>query len=487
MGKHITDFLLYRWRYIVGYAVIGVATTALLIVAGLLIPGGLSEIEMESVVRSGALSFDTFTPDMIVNLPYQLLQRMSIDLLGVNHFSIKLPSLILGALSILGMIILLRAWFRRNVAIITTVLVITTGQFLFLAQSGSPNIVYIFWSVWLLAAALMVSRHAKPRILWKVIVFATAALSLYTPLSIYILLALISAAALHPHLRYITRRLHKGKVSVALLVALILVAPLNYAIIKDPSIGLTLLGIPEQWPNLWQNAVQLLSQYFNFASPSNAMNLLLPVYGLGSVILLALGIFHLATTKYTARSYIISAWVILLIPILIINPRFTSITFVPALLLMAMGIYTLLRSWYQLFPRNPYARIAGLIPLAILIGGMVLSGMNRYVNTYLYDPRLAGNFSTDLRLVNKLLESEQGKIMLIVSEKETPFYTVVATHNKNVLLTPPGTASADMMVVSRAGLPSLMSHKPAVEPTQIITNSRSSEADRFYIYKSPKE
>ncbi len=486
MGKHITDFLLYRWRYIVGYAVIGLATTALLIVAGLLIPGGLSEAEMQSVVRSSALSFDTFTPDMIVNLPYQLLQRVSIDLLGVTHLSIKLPSLILGLLTILGMIILLRAWFRRNVAIIATVLVITTGQFLFVAQSGTPSIIYIFWSVWLLAAALMVSRHAKPSFLWKIVVFAAAALSLYTPLSIYILLALLSAAVLHPHLRYIIRKLPKGKTTVALLVALLLVAPLNYAIIKDPSIGLTLLGVPEQWPNLWQNALQLLSQYFNFVNPSGATNLLLPVYGLGSIILLALGVYHLATTKYTARSYIVSTWTILLIPILIINPRFTSITFVPVLLLMAMGIYTLLRSWYQLFPRNPYARIAGLIPLAILIGGLVLSGVNRYMNSYLYDPRLASNFSSDLWLVNKQLTDQKGTVALIVSDQEAPFYTVVATHKQNVTINPSDTTTAGTVIISKAAMPT-KTDKPITVPTQIVTNSRSNEADRFYIYKSAEK
>ncbi len=484
MGKHITDFLLYRWRYILGYALIGIVITGLLVVAGLLIPGGLSNGEMQSVVRSSALSFDTFEPSMIINLPYQILQRLSIDLLGVTHLSIKLPSLILGALSILGMIILLRAWFRRNVAIIATILVITTGQFLYVAQSGTPSIVYIFWSVWLLASALMVSRHARPRLFWKIAVFTTAALSLYTPLSIYILLALFSAAMLHPHLRYIIRRLSKGKLAIALLIALALVAPLNYAIIQNPSIGLSLLGIPAEWPNLWENASQLLSQYFDFISPATNMPLLLPVYGLGSLILIALGIYHLATTKYTARSYIISAWTILLIPILIINPRYTSVTFVPVLLLMAMGIYTLLRNWYQLFPRNPYARVAGLVPLAILIGGLVFSGIDRYVYGYLYNPGLANNFSKDLRLVNRQIKSQPGKVALIVSERESAFYTVVAAHHTNVAVNPINRVDIKTTIITRDAW---RANKPALDPSLIITDAKSHDADRLYIYKSEQK
>lgn len=481
MGTHITDYFLYRWRYILGYSMIGLVLLGLLVVAGLYIPGGLSQNEMNSVVSSSNLSIAAFDPSMIVNLPYKILQRGSIELFGVSNMSIKLPSLILGALSIVGMVLLLRTWFRRNVAVIATVLVITTGQFLFVAQSGTPSIVYIFWSVWLLATAMMVSRKATPRLFWKTLLCAIAALSLYTPLSIYILLALLSAVALHPHLRYLVRRLSKVKLSIALFPALLLVAPLGYAIVRNPSIGLELLGVPDQWPNLLSSSVQLLQQYFDFTAPTSGV-LMVPVYGLGSIVLIALGIFHLFTTKYTARSYIISAWVILLLPVLIVNPRYSSVTFLPALLLIAMGIHMLLKNWYQLFPRNPYARIAGLIPLAILIGGMVLSGVNRYAYGYLYDPHVADNFSRDLRIINtELADKKRGETALYVSSKEVPFYTVVATHNTDVTVNPDASTRPSTAILSRGFY---RTAKQKSEPTRILTSPRTHNADRFYIYKT---
>ena len=480
MGTHITDYFLYRWRYVLGYCLIGLVLLGLLVMAGLHIPGGLSGAEISSVVSSSSLSITAFDPSMIVNLPYKILQRGSIELFGVSNISIKLPSLILGALSIFGMVLLLRTWFRRNVAIIATVLVITTGQFLYVTQSGTPSIVYIFWSVWLLAAAMMVSRKATPRLFWKTLLCAIAALSLYTPLSIYILLALLSAVVLHPHLRYLVRRLSKVKLSIALFPALLLIAPLMYALVKDPPIGLELLGIPNQWPNLFSNTVQLLQQYFDFTAPASGV-LMIPVYGLGSIVLIALGIFHLFTTKYTARSYIISAWVILLLPILIINPRYTSVTFLPALLLIAMGIYMLLRNWYQLFPRNPYARIAGLIPLAILIGGMVLSGVNRYAYGYIYDSHVADNFSRDLRIINgELAKKDRSEIALYVSGSEAPFYTVVAAHNADLIVNPGAGSHVSTAILSREYYHTT---KPKSDPTTILTSSRTNHADRFYIYK----
>ena len=60
MGKQITDYFLYRWRYVVGYTIIGLGVVGLLLMAGLFIPGGISQSEMRSVVSSDSLSLTTY-------------------------------------------------------------------------------------------------------------------------------------------------------------------------------------------------------------------------------------------------------------------------------------------------------------------------------------------------------------------------------------------------------------------------------------------
>ncbi len=482
----MTDYWLYRQRYYIGYTLIGLTIIGLLVVAGLFIPGGLSRSEMNSVVASNAasLSIASFRPESVIDLPYHLLQRASMALFGVSNLSIKLPSLVLGALSAFGIFILLRTWFRRNIAVLTAIIVITTGQFLFVAQSGAPNIVYIFWSVWLLVCAMMISRRAKRSILWKIALFCIAALSIYTPLSIYILIALASAIVLHPHLRYLIRRLSKLKIAVGLFVALILVTPLAYAIARQPSVGLTLLGVPSGQPDIKENILQLLRQYLDFVTPSSGM-IMTPIYGLGTVILIVLGIVQLVTTKYTARSYIITAWIVLLTPVLLINPGYISITFVPVMLLVAMGISMLLTNWYRLFPRNPYARFAGLLPLTILIAGLVLSGVGRYMYGYTYDPKTAGNFTHDLQMVNQQLAiDDRGETTLLSSAEEAPFYAVVAAHNTAV------TVTNDVLLSTIQGPQTIIvthdAHKTSdtARLYRIITDSVSRDGDRLYIYKT---
>lgn len=483
MVTQITDYLLYRWRYILGYGVIVLSILGLLTVALLYIPGGLSSAEMDTVVKSSSLvpSLTDFDPQSIINLPYHLLQRASISLLGVTPLAIKLPSFILGVLSGLGILLLLRKWFKQNIAVLTTILVITTGQFMFIAQSGTPAIVYVFWPVWLLVSALMVSRKTGWTLIWKIALFGIVALSLYTPLTIYILIALLSSAILHPHLRFLIRRLPKAKLIFALFCSLILLAPLIYTIVLHPKIGLELLGIPESWPHLLANALQLIHQYFDFVTPSSG-TIMAPIYGLGTMILIALGFLRLFTTKYTARSYITIAWITMLVPVMLVSPNYINIAFVPSILLIAMGVSQLLSLWYELFPRNPYARIAGLLPLIVLIGGMVFSGVDRFMYGYLYDPKTAVNFSTDLDLVNaQLADKNRGSTHIITSPQETAFYQVVAKYNNDVqAFTAPQTQPASTIIVSRAANTAY----EGIEPWRIVASPTSQNADRFYIYKT---
>lgn len=482
MGKYITEYFFYARRYLLGYGAISLAVISLLVIAGLCVPGGLTKSEMDSVVISSSLSVESFNPEWIIDLPYHILQRLSIDTFGISDLSIKLPSLVLATISIIGILLLLRMWFKGNVALLTTVLVVTTGQLLFIAQSGTPSIMYIFTTVWLLLAALLVSRRTSHGAIWKLVLFIIVAISLYTPLSTYIILALVSAVILHPHLRYIVRRLSKVKVAFAFACALILIAPLIYAIVLQPNIGLTLLGIPKEWPHLVSNGVQILKQYFDFITPTNGA-LITPIYGLGPMLLILLGALRLATTKYTARSYIISTWVILLLPVLLLNPNFVTVTFVPVILLMAMGIDSLLGNWYRLFPRNPYARVAGLIPLSILIGGMVISGVDRYMYGYQYDPQTTSHFSHDLSLVNKELSKKgRGTTTLVPAANESAFYKAVIKHHKDVSVDATFTPAAQTIIVSRDAMP-----VTDVAPHRIITGSSSEDADRFYVYKTDQK
>jgi hypothetical protein len=486
MGKLlVTDFTTYKYRYQIGYGLILLVLITLLVVAGLYVPGGLSDAEMKSTVISSSMATANLASFTIIDLPYHLLQKASLSVFGITTFSIKLPSLLLGFISAIGMFLLLRRWFKHNIAVIASSLTIATGQFLFVSQNGTPSIMFIFWSIYLLLVAMLVVRNARHSTLWTFAFFIGAALSLYTPLSAYVLLAISSAALLHPHLRFMLRRLSKLKFAAAGLVSLVLLVPLMYGIYKNPTMALELLGIPTIWPNFGSNLSQLATHYFDVISPTSGI-IMTPIFSFGSIALIILGLFHIISARHTARSYIISVWGLLLVPILLINPSFVSITFVPLVLLLATGVQTLLHQWYRLFPKNPYARIAGLLPLTILVGGLLLSGIERYMYGYHYDPGTVTSFSRDLRILNQELSKRSGDITLVSSKEHEPFYQAVANNtkqHKNVSLrvatSAPATASTIIVERSEHGRT-----KVSAPLQKILTDTRSKDADRFYLYKN---
>lgn len=474
MGIEVTSFYIYKLRYWIGYGFISLLLIGLLVFAGLYTPGGISTQEMEAVIKTSSVVPTDLQSLAITNAPYHLLQQASITLFGVSDFTIKLPSLILAFLSAVGLILLLRRWFRPNIAVLASIIAISTGQFLFIAQNGTPGILYVLWSVWLLLLGTLIAKRARPGFLWKILFFVVAALSLYTPLSVYALIALGVAAVLHPHLRYILRQLSKPRLFVGFTLGILIIIPLLIGIVRQPELGLSLLGIPTVPPDIITNFIQLSQQYFNFASGSTT-GLMTPVFGLGSMLIIGFGIYKLIRTRESTQSYLIIIWLVCLIPVLAISPDFTSVTFLPFVLLLAMGLSSLLGYWYRLFPRNPYARIAGLIPLVVLVSTLVLSGLERYVYGYHYDPATVSNFSQDVSLLPP--DTRQ----LVTNSKEAAFYKVIANHQEDLSVV--SKPSEDTFVATRA----MKAEYPNYTIDRIITSSSYENGDRFYVYKKTTE
>lgn len=474
-----SDFFTYRYRYQIGYALVTLVFVALLVFAGFFVPGGLSEGESKSFIQTASMDLQNIQSLAIPNAPFFAAQRFSMELLGPTVFAFKLPALICAFIASLGAVLLLRQWFRANIAVLATVIMITTGQFLYVAQSGTASILYVLWPIWLLLTATMITTSVRHKRFWKFLFFVVMPLSLYTPLSIYLVVAIFSAGLLHPHVRYVLRKMAKPHLIFLTLMSVIIAAPLGYLAARNPQLGLQLLGAPETWPpDLWQNAKILVQQYLNFISPQSGV-LMTPVLGLGSIALICIGIWQLFTIRYTARSYTLTTWIILLIPILFINPQFTSVSFVPLLLLLASGLSYLLRAWYSMFPRNPYARFVGVVPLTILVAGLVYTGLDRYFAGYRHDPVTATSFSKDVTLFNEHINAKNVGT-LVVSQKELPFYTALVSfdHKTPVRLLTAEPKSGEFAATRAA-------HKTVADAkiTQIVTTDVLQDADRFYIYK----
>lgn len=470
IGKHkITELFLYRWRFIIGYSLVGISLIGALFFVGNYLPGSISNQEMESVIKSSSLNLSSLNSADITNLPYHLLQHASITLFGVTNLSIKLPSLLLALLSIVGIIFILRRWFKPSVGILASLVAITTGQFLFIAQDGTPTILFLFWPVCLLLLATLISYQKKLRLLTVLGFFITAALSMYTPLSIYLIVAFAVIMILHPHLRCLIKQVPQVPLVLGIIFTAVIITPLVVSVIGHLSLGFTLLGIPSHMPNFDSNLVSLGAEFFGFVKPGG-LTIMTPFFELGSMLLIAVGIFYVIKTRVTAKNYIIMLWTACLIPLIIINPVYSSIMFLPLVLLLTAGLGTLLYYWYDLFPNNPYARIGGLIPVVIFVTVLIFSGASRFIFGYEFDPSIVTNFSNDLRIIPADTK------YLVVADSELDFYNIVSDHNHQYTVS-----------TNPAGESFVATHKAHQDfegytVDRIITSSLNNDSDRFYLY-----
>lgn len=467
----ISESFIYKLRYFVGYGLIIALLSTALFLVGNYLPGGLSSLEMQSAVDSNNIGLTSvMTTKNIVNLPYYFLQHLSITLFGASIIAIKLPSLILALLSVLGIVVVLVKWFKPSISVLTIVIAITTGQFLFIAQDGTANILYLFWPVCLLLLATLTSYNKNLRWFYAIGAAIVTGLSLYTPLSIYLLAAMVFISLLHPHLRYIIKRMPQVPMVISVVVFVIIITPLVNALVANPSLGLTLAGIPTSTPDFGANLSFLGAIYFGFTRPGG-ITLMTPFFELGSMLIILIGAIHIIRTGVTAKNYIITSWIICLIPLVIINPKATVITYLPLVLLLATGLSTTLSYWYRLFPNNPYARIGGLIPVVALVLALVYSGASRFVYGYKYDPDIVTNFTNDIKLIPDNTQK------ILVSNSEIDFYNVMAEHgNSFEIITEP---SGDEFLATHEANTDFDNY----QINRIITSSVKYDSDRFYLYK----
>lgn len=486
--QNVTDFLLYRYRYILSYIALFFIVLALLFVSGTMIPGGISASEMTTTTRSGNLSLGVFIgtqADNIVQLPYRVLQAASLHTLGVSSLSIKLPSLILAALSIAIFYKVLQLWFRRNVAVITILLTITSSQFLLQSQLGTAGILYFFWGVALLLTTSMMARTKRYRSLWFIAAMVIAGLSLYTTFMLYVIIPLVFAAVAHPHARFVVFKQPFWALTLGTVLFAITITPLVIGLLAHPTVAIELLAgkhVADGTFSLSQNITNL-TQYINFYD-SNSGRILQPAYSIGLLLLGLIGLVYLLSTKYTAKNYIMSVWLLLMVPVLFLYPEIVAVTMLPLMLLVAFSIDFLIKKWYKMFPFNPYARVAGLVPLTILIATLGLSSLERFTYGYLYDSRAANAYKDDISLLSNDLKSTNPQSAIIITSKSNQsFYSVYAKHYKGKTEL---SVTTDPLARTSNGRTYVASEVVSDKSTAstILVSSSTDDATRFYVYEN---
>ena len=467
----ISKLFLYRYRFIIGYIILGLAFTGLLIGLPLIAQTGLSNAEIESATSSYYLGKDGILNGDLVDLPYRVLQKFSIMLLGLTSYAIKLPSIIVGLLLGFLLILLLNRWFKNNVSLLASCLIVLSTPFLFLASSGTPLIMIVFWPTILLWLGSKIQGEKRPKPLYSFIFAIALLLSIFTPYMIYFAIFCVVFVLCQPHLRFIVKRLPKLPLVLVGLIILGGFTALGVSIYHHPETIMELLFAKNfEIGNFFNNILAGLAPLFSWTGSLESV-FLSPLVSLPIFALALIGLFSTTKGFFASRNSIASILIVFCLLITGFNPNAIIFFILPFSILIAHGLKYLLEKWYGLFPENPYARISALIPLTILFAIMIIPGLLQYIYGYRYNPKVANEFSYTLNVIRANLTNEN-----LVTQENTEFYRILE-ESTDLKITNEVT---DAETIAFLGAPDKVPKN--YQLSRIITSPMRDNSDIIYLY-----
>jgi len=473
----ISKLFLYRYRFIIGYVLLGAAFIALLLVLPAFSQHGLSAAEMESTTNSYALSATSPLSGDLVNLPYKALQKLSISIFGLTPYAIKLPSIIIGLLLGLLLILLLNRWFKSNVSLLASTLIILSTPFLFLAGSGTPLIMIVFWPTLLLWLGSKIQGEKRPKPSYSLLFALALIFAVFTPYMIYFAIFCVLFVIFQPHLRFVVKNLPRLPLILVGIVILGAFVALGMNIVSHPDTIMELLFVKGyNISTFWQNLIDGFSPLFAWGSTFEGV-LLTPLVSLPAFALVLIGLFSTTRGFFASRNSIASVLLLFTAVITGFNPDAAVFIILPLSILTAHGLKYILEKWYGLFPENPYARIAAILPLTALFALIIIPSLLQYVYGYRYSPSVATQFSYDLNIIRENLTDET----LLVRENYD-FYKILE-RSTDITVIP----DTDRLSYEKLAILHGQDDSDKYTLSKIITSPMTEESDIIYIYTAKGE
>ena len=480
---------LHRYRYVVGFGVLALLVLVLAIWRFWSLPNGLTSGEMSAAAAAGHFSLSQILTN-VVNLPWTVLEWLSIRIFGASTFAFRLPAVILMILAAGGLVLFLKNWYRANIAVIGGFLIVSSVLFMSLSRSGTAAAMTTFLIVAILWSALTVIRAVeefgqgtdknKVRRGWrtflaKIILCVALALLSYQAAGIYLVALFVVVGLIHPKTRLIFVKSKPWKIIVGTLAGLAVVAPLVLGLISGGWAAI------QQWLVLdgaWslEHLRSVGAALFGFESGFSG-GFVTPIIALAGLILACLGLMNIGAHIFSARSYLVVVFLLATLVLAVWQPALVYLLFVPLALLLAVGLETLIGEWYGLFPRNPYARILGFVILTILLVGLVWTSVSRFALSQNYDAAVIDNYHQEYSAVRTVLSKEKGPVTLVAAPKDQSLYQILQREFPNLTVTNVAKKDArNLIVVASAPV------KIQQIPRQIVTNSRIKNAVLVRVY-----
>lgn len=403
-----TDFLSRYWRPAVAVLLIAALSYILFFHNLTTLLPGYSAREVATYKASSSLQVILDHP---FNAPYKLLV-LALQKAGVHDWAAtRYVAASFAVMSSILFFVVVRFWFSYRTAIIGTILFASSSGMLHFARFGSSLILQMCILA-LLACAIWWRAGKLSRTLVGFISVAVFALLWYIPGMIWFELLLVGIKH-----KTLLRAWQQSTILQRLLAGflfLLIIAPLVRNLVGSPQNLLIFAGLPTHFASFAQTGQNILDALLLVGVHSNGQAELwlahAPLLNVTELVLLGLGVFVFIRDVALTRRIFVFAGVGISLLLIGLNgagntgnvwgSQFAATgpvnvsMLVPLLyLLIAGGMFELIRQWFRVFPRNPIARAAGVGFITLLVGFSVVYHYRAYFVAWPNNPATKKTFS----------------------------------------------------------------------------------------------
>ncbi len=333
---------------------------------------GLDPAEVNARASSSSLQLILDSP---VYAPHKISAYAVQKIFGHSALALRSVSAVLAILFLFCFYQLVKGWFGKIIGFFATLFLAATPWFVLLARKGGPEIILLA-PIAVLASYYWLVR-SKSRSAWLALLLSSG-LVIYLPGGL--LLILLGAVFARKNLKQATQDLGLQVKILGTLIVLIILAPLVYGGIRNPSALKPLLLIPTDWPSIvvWLKSIvwDILALFWRTPVHADFIIGRLPMFNGAQIALALFGGFALLKLA-RSKLYLLLGMVVFGVLSAGINRNLALLTFVlPVISLsVAAGLRYLYMQWRSVFPKNPLPKYLALALLASLAAIHVFYGL----------------------------------------------------------------------------------------------------------------
>ncbi len=311
--------------------------------------------------------------------PHKIVQYIMIKIDHNGFLAMRLPSILLGTVTIGIFYTILRRWFSVFISVITTIMLATNSFFIASVRYASPEI-SILMAVLLMGYGMWLNTRPSSK-LALAIGIAVSILCLYTPGLIWLFILFVIWQK-----KNIIELFHIARpyLLLSIFIILLLLTPLLLSLLSNPDNILAYLGFPSQIKDslveLPANLIGIPYQLFWQGREAAQFNIIgTPIFDIFILFMFLLGCYYFVIENKKKLSIFVIVGILLMLTFIALNDSKFLVLLLPlTYIAVASGINEMLNKWYVKFPHNPIAKGLAYSLVIVAVASSCFYNLNKY-------------------------------------------------------------------------------------------------------------